>query len=152
MNVWIPRNWRAFCGKRQKYREPLPLCGSGNSEYTVCHAVSAWVAEYQITPGQLETEEKSNEIAVIPEIIDMPDIEGSTVTVDAMGCQKQIAGKIQEKGADYVLGLKANQPSLLSDVRLYFESERPKTGVQTLEKDHGRIEQREYCHCVAGTA
>lgn len=120
------------------------ICGSGNDKHRAYHVVSAWVAEHQITLGQLETEEKSNEITVIPELIDMLDIEGSTVTVDAMGCQKQIAGKIRGKGADYVLGLKANQPSLLSDVQLYFESECPKSTAQTLEKDHGRIEKREY--------
>ena len=117
---------------------------SGNEEHSAYHVVSAWVAEHQITLGQLATEEKSNEITAIPELIDMLDIEGSTVTVDAMGCQKQIAAKIREKGADYVLGLKGNQPALLSDVKLYFESEIPSHADKSLEKDHGRIEQREY--------
>lgn len=120
------------------------ICGSGNGEHTAYHVVSAWVAEHQITLGQLKTDEKSNEITAIPELIDIIDIEGSTVTIDAMGCQKQIAGKIREKGAEYVLGLKGNQPSLLSDVQLYFESECPEMSTQTLEKDHGRIERREY--------
>ncbi len=118
--------------------------GSGNEDHSAYHVVSAWVAEHQITLGQLATEEKSNEITAIPELIDMLDIEGSTVTVDAMGCQKQIAAKIREKGADYVLGLKGNQPALLSDVKLYFESEISSHTGKSLEKDHGRIEQREY--------
>ena len=118
--------------------------GSGNEDHSAYHVVSAWVAENQITLGQLATEEKSNEITAIPELIDMLDIEGSTVTIDAMGCQKQIAAKIYEKNADYVLGLKSNQPILLSDVRLYFESEVPSHTEKSLEKDHGRIEQREY--------
>lgn len=120
------------------------ICGSENNKHKAYHVVSAWVAENQITLGQLATEEKSNEITAIPELIDMLDIKGSTVTIDAMGCQRQIAAKICEKKADYVLGLKGNQPSLLSDVKLYFEQEIPAYTEKTLEKDHGRIEQREY--------
>ena len=120
------------------------ICGSGNDKHKAYHVVSAWVAENQITLGQLTTEEKSNEIAAIPELIDMLDIKGSTVTIDAMGCQKQIAAKIRGKKADYVFGLKGNQTSLLSDVKLYFEQEVPTYAERTLEKDHGRIEKREY--------
>ena len=120
------------------------ICGSGNEKHSAYHVVSAWVAEQQITLGQLASEAKSNEITAIPELIELLDIEGSTVTVDAMGCQKQIAAKIREKGADYVLGLKGNQPALLSDVKLYFETEIPSHTDKSLEKDHGRIEQREY--------
>ena len=74
----------------------------------------------------------------------MLDIEGSTVTIDAMGCQKQIASTIHSKKADYVLALKTNQPTLYEDVRLYFESLTGITTARTLEKDHGRIEKREY--------
>ena len=120
------------------------ICGSGNGKHKAYHVVSAWVAENQITLGQLATEEKSNEITAIPELIDMLDIKGSTVTMDAMGCQKQIAAKICGKKADYVFGLKGNQTSLLSDVKLYFEQEVPTYAERTLEKDHGRIEKREY--------
>ena len=120
------------------------ICGSGNDKHKAYHVVSAWVAENQITLGQLAAEEKSNEITAIPELIDMLDIKGSTVTIDAMGCQKQIAAKICGKKADYVFGLKGNQTSLLSDVKLYFEQEVPTYAERTLEKDHGRIEKREY--------
>ena len=120
------------------------ICGSGNDKHKAYHVVSAWVAENQITLGQLAAEEKSNEITAIPELIDMLDIKGSTVTIDAMGCQKQIAAKICGKNADYVFGLKGNQTSLLSDVKLYFEQEVPAYAERTLEKDHGRIEKREY--------
>ena len=120
------------------------ICGSGNDKHKAYHVVSAWVAENQITLGQLATEEKSNEITAIPELIDMLDIKGSTVTIDAIGCQKQIAAKICGKKADYVFGLKGNQTSLLSDVKLYFEQEIPTYAERTLEKDHGRIEKREY--------
>lgn len=121
------------------------ICGSGNTAHKAYHVVSAWVAENQITLGQLETAEKSNEITAIPELLDMLDVEGSTVTIDAMGCQKQIAEKICENRANYVLGLKANQPALLQDVKLYFETELGANQIATLEKDHGRIERREYC-------
>ena len=120
------------------------ICGSGNGKHKAYHVVSAWVAENQITLGQLAAEEKSNEITAIPELIDMLDIKGSTVTIDAMGCQKQIAAKICGKNADYVFGLKGNQTSLFSDVKLYFEQEVPTYAERTLEKDHGRIEKREY--------
>lgn len=120
------------------------ICGSGNGKHKAYHVVSAWVAENQITLGQLTTEEKSNEITAIPELLDLLDISGSTVTIDAMGCQKQIAAQIREKGADYVLGLKGNQASLSEDIKLYFDTETPASVSKTLEKDHGRVEQREY--------
>lgn len=120
------------------------ICGSANEQHRAYHVVSAWVAENQITLGQLAVAEKSNEITAIPELLDTLDVSGSTVTIDAMGCQKQIAAKIIEKQADYVLGLKGNQSSLLEDTRLYFEKEIPLNSSQAKEKDHGRIEQRVY--------
>ena len=110
--------------------------GSGNTEHKAYHVVSAWVAENQITLGQLEISEKSNEITAIPELLETLDINGSTVTIDAMGCQKQIAEKICGKGADYIFGLKANQSALLHDVKLYFETEVVEEQTDTLEKDH----------------
>ncbi len=120
------------------------ICGSGNEQHKAYHVVSAWVTENQITLGQLETTEKSNEITAIPELLNMLDVKGSTVTIDAMGCQKQIATKICAKGADYVLGLKLNQPMLYENVKLYFENETSAWYHETYEKDHGRIEKREY--------
>lgn len=120
------------------------ICGSGNKEHKAYHVVSAWVAENQITLGQLAVDEKTNEISAIPELLDMLDVSGSVVTADAMGCQKQIAEKICEKGADYILGLKSNQPKLLDDVSLYFSQEKVEMSSKTLEKDHGRVERREY--------
>ena len=120
------------------------ICGSANSKHRAYHVVSAWVAENQITLGQLAVAEKSNEITAIPELLDMLDISGSTVTIDAMGCQKQIAAKVIENHADYVFGLKGNQTSLLEDVKLYFDHETAASTSQTKEKDHGRIESRTY--------
>jgi len=113
--------------------------GSGNSKHKAYHVVSAWVAENQITLGQLETEEKSNEITAIPELLDMLDVEGSTVTIDAMGCQKDIAAAITAKGADYVLGLKQNQPALFENVKFYFDNEKVAKTNKTLEMPRGTI-------------
>ena len=120
------------------------ICGSGNNDHSAYHVVSAWVTENQITLGQLVTEEKSNEITAVPVLLDHLNITGSTVTIDAMGCQRNIASKISEKGADYVLALKANQETLYNDMVLYFMTETAQQACSTLEKDHGRIERREY--------
>ena len=119
------------------------ICGSGNEQHRAYHVVSAWVAENQITLGQMAVAEKSNEITAIPELLETLDISGSTVTIDAMGCQKKIAAKIIDNEADYVLGLKGNQPELLDDVRFYFNNECVFNTSRT-EKDHGRMEKRTY--------
>jgi predicted transposase YbfD/YdcC len=118
--------------------------GSGNDEHKAYHVVSAWIAENQITLGQIKVEEKTNEITAVPELLDMLDIEGSIITADAMSCQKTITAKIAERHADYVIGLKGNQGSLLEDAKLYFERESAQTLVEPSEKGHGRIEKREY--------
>ena len=85
------------------------------------HIISAWVREDGITLGQSKTDEKSNEITAIPKMLDTLDIKGSTVTIDAMGCQADIAEKIIEREANYVLALKKNQPSLYESVEEYFK-------------------------------
>ena len=97
----------------------------------------------------METEEKSNEITAIPALLDMIDVRGDIVSIDAMGCQTQIAAKIREKGADYILAVKDNHPTLHEDIRAYFDwSEREPEEIKThhwrgsVEKNHGRIEQR----------
>ena len=74
------------------------------------HIVSAWASEQGIALGQLATEEKSNELTAIPELIDQIDLTDAVVTIDAMGCQKAIAKKIIDGGGDYVLTVKENQP------------------------------------------
>ena len=95
--------------------------GSENDEHKAYHVVSAWAAENRITLGQTKTSKKSNEITAIPELLDMINIEGCIVTIDAMGCQKAIVEKITDKGADYVIALKGNQKNLHEDVELFFE-------------------------------
>ena len=122
------------------------ICGSGNSRHKAYHVVSAFVAENQITLGEINVEEKTNEITAVPELLDLIDVEESIVTADAMSCQKKITEKIIQKGADYSIGLKQNQPILYKDTEDYFNefsSEVPV--ICTNEKGHGRIEKREYC-------
>ncbi|RPJ75460.1 MAG: ISAs1 family transposase [Alphaproteobacteria bacterium] len=129
------------------------LRGSHDSKkgQKMLHVVSAWASENRMLLGQVRTEEKSNEITAIPELLDMIDVEGSIVTIDAMGCQQEIAKKIVGKGADFVLSLKENQPALYRDVVSIFErgiEEQFKNMLhkQKLEKVrcHGRIETRRY--------
>jgi len=128
------------------------ICGSAKEgEHGAIHIVSAWVHENGMVLGQLETEEKSNEITAIPQLLDAIDIEGDIVTIDAIGCQTQIAQKIRKKKADYVLAVKDNQPALHEQIREYFgwvEREGPRDEPVNLwkseaEKNHGRIEMRE---------
>jgi len=99
--------------------------------------------------GQVKVAEKSNEIVAIPKLLDMMAIEGAVVTIDAMGCQRDIAQKIRDKKADYVLALKGNQGTLRADVKL-FVAEQKANGFknttisrdETVDGDHGRIETR----------
>jgi len=121
------------------------ICGSGNQSHKAYHVVSAFVAENQITLGEITTEEKPNEITVVPELLDSLNISGSIVTADAMICQKKIVKKVQENEADYVIVLKENQPGLLENISLYFGRFSDELPVLiTREKEHGRIEKREY--------
>ena len=115
------------------------------------HMISAWAVNNRLVLGQLKTKEKSNEITAIPQLLEMLDIKGATVTLDAMGCQKEIAEKIIGKGADYVLSLKGNQGTLhdaVKDLFTYALSNDFKrvnhTYYEEIEKDHGRIEKRRY--------
>ncbi len=119
--------------------------GSKNESHKAYHVVSAFAAENQLALGELITDEKSNEITAVPELLDTLDIRGSIVTADAMSCQKRIVQKIRAGKADYVISLKNNQPALLEDVSLYFQDfsdELPCIIIK--EKDHGRIETRAY--------
>lgn len=109
------------------------------------HIVSAWVREDGITLGQVRTREKSNEITAIPELLDALDIRGATVTIDAMGCQTEIAKKIVAAQANYVLAVKQNQPSLYEAIAAYFTwAKNDPTEKQTLlqfssyDGEHGR--------------
>jgi predicted transposase YbfD/YdcC len=129
------------------------LCSSHDSVngISAIHMVSAYARKAGLALGQIKVDDKSNEITAIPVLLDQLDIEGCTVTIDAMGTQKKIAKKIIDKGGDYVLALKGNQETLHQDVADYFVgssredlSKDPFDYHKTLDKDHGRIESREY--------
>jgi predicted transposase YbfD/YdcC len=113
------------------------------------HVVSAFAASRRLVLGQVKVAEKSNEIVAIPKLLTMLAIEGATVTIDAMGCQRDIAQKILDKQADYVLALKGNQGSLREDVEI-FVAEQEAVGFKdceisqdrTIDGDHDRIETR----------
>ena len=120
------------------------------------HLVSAWATQNTLTLGQVRTEEKSNEITAIPQLLDLLDLHGCIVTIDAMGCQREIAQQITAGGADYVLAVKENQGQLHEGIRDLFAGAEalgfdgvPYDYSQTVNKGHGRVERRE---CLAITA
>jgi predicted transposase YbfD/YdcC len=115
------------------------------------HTLSAYATHARLTLAQLSVPEKTNEMTAIPDLLDQlaeaKQLEGALVTIDAIGCQVEIADKIVAHGADYLLALKGNQPNLEADVALYFRAA-PKAELATkttVEKGHGRIETRTYC-------
>lgn len=138
----------AFDGKTLK--------GSANKSKGIpaIHILNAWSVKNGISLAQLEVDSKTNEIKAVPEIIDMLDIRGATVTVDALNCQKEIADKIVMAGADYVLALKGNHRLLHEAVISKFEEELPEeakgTFHQVTEKGHGRVETRTYYSAELG--
>ena len=113
------------------------------------HMVSAFAARQRLVMGQVAVAAKSNEIVAIPALLDMMAIEGSVVTIDAMGCQRSIAKKIIDKKADYILALKGNQGTLREDVELFAEEQKGNnfndttiSRHETVDGDHGRIATR----------
>jgi len=113
------------------------------------HVVSAWVTENSLFLGQEVVDDKSNEITAIPRLLEVLELTGAIVTIDAMGCQKEIAAKIREKKADYVLAVKGNQDNLETDIIAAFaevEEGRPPETLRTHtehDKGHGRVETRQ---------
>ena len=119
------------------------------SSQTALHLVSAWSAGTRLSLGQVAVSDKSNEITAIPELLKLLDIKGATITIDAMGCQKDIAEEIRNRKADYVLALKKNHKKLYDDVSQHFAdnavdnfAELEHSQFESVEKDHGRIETR----------
>ena len=98
------------------------LRGSGRGKLKPLHLVSAWASDNQLTLGQVACAEKSNEITAIPELLDLLCVKGALVTIDAMGCQKEIAAKIRAGDGDYILAVKDNQPTLHADIQDSFIS------------------------------
>ena len=119
------------------------------SNKSAIHMVHAWAAANGILLGQLKTEEKSNEITAIPELLKLLEIKGCTVTIDAMGCQRDIAEEIIEKEADYILAVKGNQEKLEEAIQNTFQEaidndfhDMKHSKNQTIDKKHGRTEVR----------
>lgn len=106
------------------------------------HMVSAWACERNLVLGQSKVEEKSNEITAIPNLIEALDLVGTTVTIDAMGCQTKIAQKIIDAQANYVLGVKGNQPELLQNIEDEFRFNKKIDTFNDVDYGHGRIETR----------
>lgn len=130
-------------------------CSRGSTDKSsgkrAIHMVSAWANENKMVLGQIKVDEKSNEITAIPKLLDLLDVSGCTVTIDAMGTQKEIAEKIIDNEADYVLGLKGNQGNLFDDVKTYINdqldtklTDLSHQKKDTADADHGRIEEREF--------
>ena len=106
------------------------------------HLVNAWASKNQLVLGQFRTKDKSNEISAIPKLLDLLDIEGSIITIDAMGTQRAIAKKIVNKGADYILALKGNQKEINEEAQSLFKIQKSDSSCEVTEKGHGRIETR----------
>jgi predicted transposase YbfD/YdcC len=127
------------------------LRGSASAALGPLHLVSAWATQYHLSLGQVAVDGKSNEITAIPELLGLLELRGAVVTIDAMGCQKAIAEKIVQHGADYVLTVKDNQPHLLEDIQGCLEQVfeygvegRDYQCYQETERGHGREELRSY--------
>ena len=127
------------------------LCNSADTctGAAAIHMVSAFGTDSRLVLAQQKVAEKSNEITAIPALLDLLDVTGHTITIDAMGCQRSIAKKIRDKGADYVLALKGNQGTLNDDVRLFLQAEAAKPvsiaisdTYSEADAGHGRIESR----------
>lgn len=116
------------------------------------HLISAWAHENRLVLGQLKTDEGSNEITAIPKLLGLLELKGCIVTLDAIGCQQEIANAIQDRGAEYVFAVKANQQTLQQEIRWFFQEMELEKDIEegliqyhkTVDKDHGRLEVREY--------
>lgn len=121
-----------------------------SQKQSALHLVSAWASSHRLMLGQVKVDSKSNEITAIPALLELLDITGCIITIDAMGTQTAIALAIVDKGADYVLSLKANHPTLYTQVKTWFETAQSTqfNGIefsydQRLEAGHHRQEKRQ---------
>jgi predicted transposase YbfD/YdcC len=129
----------------------LRRSGNAPKGWAPLHVVSAWATRAHLTLGQVTVDDKSNEITAIPRLLELLDLKGALVTIDAMGCQKEIARKVVQGGGDYVLAVKDNQPHLLDDIQAVIGQalESDCAGYrhdwhETVERRHGRDETRTY--------
>ena len=158
---------QAFQGCFQRWVESLTLAlglnhvaidgktlrhsGRTTTKLKSLHIVSAWASEHHLTLGQVAVDDKSNEITAIPRLLELLDVRGALVTIDAMGCQKVIAKQIVDQSGDYVLPVKGNQPTLLAEIQETIGEvlENGQEGIdyqtfETTDKAHGREETRSY--------
>jgi predicted transposase YbfD/YdcC len=149
------RSWiDAVCGALGFRHIPIDgktLRGTRGPDGTCLHLVSAWAAEHRLTLAQVAVDDKSNEITAIPQLLELLDLHGALVSIDAMGCQKEIAQQIRDGGGDYLLAVKDNQPTLREDVGHCFEQAYDQDFAhieydvfRTTETGHGRTEERVY--------
>jgi predicted transposase YbfD/YdcC len=125
------------------------LCGTRETgKKKLVHMVSAWAEGNGLVLAQRKVEEKSNEITAIPKLLEALELAGAVVTIDAMGCQREIAARITEKKADYVLAVKDNQPSLLAGIKDSFQMLTADSAAEEVDCGHGRVERRK-CSAVA---
>lgn len=128
--------------------EVIPIDGKtirgakANGKKSPFHMVSAWATNNNLVLGQVKVSEKSNEITAIPKLLELITVKGCTVTIDAMGCQQEIAGKIIDQGANYILAVKENQKQLHQDIVDEFRFGKNIQVDISEELDHGRIETR----------
>src|SRR4051812_32928580 len=127
------------------------MCNSGEGgSKALIHMVSAWCGANNMVLAQQKVDDKSNEITAIPALLDILDIKGCLVTIDAMGCQQDIAKKIVSKEADYILAVKNNQEHLCDDLQEAFEQDKNVSSHVQINADHGRIEKRK-CSIIRDT-
>lgn len=136
----IALDGKTVCGSQDRYHGKAPI-----------HMVSAWASASRLVLAQVKVEDKSNEITALPELLRQLAIKGCVVTMDAMGCQREIAEQIVAQEADYVLALKANQPDLLEEVVDCFTQAEADAyqevchqAAETINKGHGRLELRHH--------
>lgn len=139
------KNFSAF-SKRLLAIDGKTIRGNRSQKQQPLHIVSAYATDLGISIGQVETDEKSNEITAIPRLLDQLSVPGCMISIDAIGTQKAIADKIIQKQADYCLAVKENQSGLLEDIVPFFEigTVEKDDSYQTQEKAHGQIEMRSY--------
>ena len=146
--AWL-RDVAGLAGVEQIAIDGKTLRGSANAKLGALHVVSAWATKAQVSLAQVAVDGKGNEITAIPKLLQLLDLDGALVTIDAIGCQKRIAKNILDRGGDYILVAKANQERLMSDIQetmtKALDGQLAAGRVRqctTTESGHGRVEER----------
>ncbi len=152
-NLWIERveNGDNLNLRKLICIDGKTMCGNKKNDSKPNHIVTAWSKDGGFSLGQKSVDEKSNEITAIPKLLNVINIKGSIITIDAIGTQTAIVEKIKEKRANYVLAVKENQKNLYDDIKLYFADQRHLEKIKekghylkTVEKNHGQADIRKY--------